>query len=115
MMRMPARSRRSRVITCPAAGAKFPFVLCTSVNEEIVHGMPSAKTGSEERGDIVSIDTGVQLDGYYGDSAITVPVGEMSEEAEALDEVTQESLELAIDKCGRATGCSIFAATVERT
>src|SRR5579884_3582284 len=63
----------------PAAGAKYPFVLCTSVNDEIVHGMPSAKR-KLKAGDIVSIDTGVQLDGYYGDSAITVPIGEVSEE-----------------------------------
>ena len=52
----------------PAAGTKFPFVLCTSVNEEIVHGMPSQKK-ILKNGDIVSIDTGVQLNGYYGDSA----------------------------------------------
>jgi methionyl aminopeptidase len=55
-------------------GTKFPFVLCTSVNEEIVHGMPSQKK-TLKSGDIVSIDTGVQLNGYYGDSAITVAVG----------------------------------------
>ncbi len=64
----------------PAAGTKFPFVLCTSVNDEIVHGMPSAKT-ELKKGDIVSIDTGVQLNGYYGDSAVTVPVGEINESA----------------------------------
>ena len=52
-----------------AAGERYPFVLCTSVNEEIVHGMPSAKR-ILKTGDIVSIDTGVQLNGYYGDSAI---------------------------------------------
>src|SRR5579884_2193111 len=63
----------------PSAGTKFPYVLCTSVNEEIVHGMPSQKRVLR-KGDIVSIDTGVQLNGYYGDSAITVPVGEISEE-----------------------------------
>ena len=59
-------------------GRKFPFVLCTSVNDEIVHGMPSQKRVLKS-GDIVSIDTGVQLNGYYGDSAITVPVGEISD------------------------------------
>src|SRR6266700_5170358 len=51
----------------------YPCVLCTSVNEEIVHGIPSAKRVLEA-GDIVSIDCGVVLDGYYGDAAITVPV-----------------------------------------
>ena len=68
----------------PAAGSKFPFVLCVSVNDEIVHGMPSQKKILKS-GDIVSIDTGVQLNGYYGDSAITVPVGEISAEAQRLD------------------------------
>jgi methionyl aminopeptidase len=55
----------------PSAGTKFPYVLCTSVNDEIVHGMPSQKRVLKS-GDIVSIDTGVQLNGYYGDSAVTV-------------------------------------------
>src|SRR5881397_4391455 len=53
----------------------YPCVLCTSVNEEIVHGIPSAKRVLKA-GDIVSIDCGVVLDGYYGDAAITVAVGE---------------------------------------
>lgn len=79
----------------PAAGGKYPFVLCTSVNEEVVHGMPSAKRVLRE-GDIVSIDTGVAVDGYYGDSAVTVPVGRISEEAQRLLRVTEEALELAI-------------------
>ncbi|MEJ5369332.1 MAG: type I methionyl aminopeptidase [Bryobacteraceae bacterium] len=79
----------------PAAGGRYPFVLCTSVNEEVVHGMPSAKRVLKE-GDIVSIDTGVAVDGYYGDAAITVPVGKVSEPVERLLRVTEESLELAI-------------------
>jgi len=79
----------------PAAGGRYPFVLCTSVNEEVVHGMPSAKRVLKE-GDIVSIDTGVAVDGYYGDSAITVPVGRVSEETQRLLRVTEEALELAI-------------------
>lgn len=81
----------------PAAGSAFPFVLCTSVNSEIVHGMPNAKRVLKS-GDIVSIDTGVKLDGYYGDSAITVPIGEVSDQTKKLLQVTQESLELAIDR-----------------
>lgn len=79
----------------PAAGGKYPFVLCTSVNHEVVHGMPSEKRVLRT-GDIISIDTGVQLEGYFGDSAITVPVGEISEETRKLLKVTEESLELAI-------------------
>lgn len=79
----------------PAAGTKYPYVLCTSVNEEVVHGMPSGKRQLKP-GDIVSIDTGVQLDGYFGDSAVTVAVGEVSEEVKRLLKVTEESLELGI-------------------
>src|ERR1044071_218270 len=74
-----------------AADTKFPDVLCTSVNDEIVHGMPSQKRVLKS-GDIVSIDTGVQLNGYYGDSAVTVGVGEISEETKRLMDVTRESL-----------------------
>src|SRR5262249_36409984 len=81
----------------PAAGENYKFVLCTSVNDEIVHGMPNSKRVLK-KGDIVSIDTGVKLNGYYGDSAITVPVGEVSESTKKLLAVTQESLELAIDQ-----------------
>ncbi len=80
-----------------AAGNRYPYVLCTSVNEEIVHGMPSPKR-ILKKGDIVSIDTGVQLDGYFGDSAVTVAIGEISPTLQKLMEVTKESLELAIDK-----------------
>jgi methionyl aminopeptidase len=65
------------------------------VNEQIVHGIPSAKR-TLKSGDIVSIDCGVVLDGYYGDSAITVPVGEIADEHRKLLKVTEESLERAI-------------------
>jgi methionyl aminopeptidase len=70
----------------------YPCVLCTSVNQEIVHGIPSPKRMLKE-GDIVSIDCGVVLDGYYGDAAITVPVGEkLAPEVQKLLEVTEASL-----------------------
>jgi methionyl aminopeptidase len=74
----------------------YPCVLCTSVNEQVVHGIPSKERVLRE-GDIVSIDTGVVLDGYYGDSAITVPVGaEVTPKAKRLLDVTRRSLETAI-------------------
>jgi methionyl aminopeptidase len=79
----------------PAAGTKFPFVLCTSINEVVVHGMPNSKR-QLKKGDIVSIDTGLSLDGYYGDSAVTVPVGEIAPETKRLLDVTKEALEHAI-------------------
>ena len=96
-----------------SAGSKYPFVLCTSVNEEIVHGMPSSKRVLKE-GDIVSIDTGVQLDGYFGDSAITVPVGEVDEPVKKLLQITRESLELAIDKARAGNRLFDICGTVEK-
>jgi len=84
----------------------YPCVLCTSVNNEIIHGIPSAKRVLKE-GDIVSIDCGVVLDGYYGDSAITVPVGgTVSDELKKLLEVTETSLKKAIEevRLGKTVG-----------
>src|ERR1039457_2191128 len=97
----------------PAAGEAFKFVLCTSVNEEIVHGMPNVKR-ILKKGDIVSIDTGVKLDGYYGDSAITVPIGEVSEQTSKLLRVTQESLEMAIDRVRPGNRLFDICETVEQ-
>lgn len=74
----------------------YPCVLCTSVNQEVVHGIPSAERILKD-GDIVSIDTGVVMDGYYGDSAITVAVGEkLAAKTKKLLAVTEASLENAI-------------------
>ena len=75
----------------------YPCVLCTSVNEQIVHGIPSEKRVLKD-GDIVSIDCGVVLDGYFADSAITVPVGKVKPEVVKLLKVTEESLERAIEQ-----------------
>ena len=96
-----------------AAGSRFPYVLCTSVNDEIVHGMPNTKR-ILKKGDIVSIDTGVELDGYFGDSAITVPVGEPNESVKKLLRVTEESLELAIDKARAGNRLFDICGTVEK-
>lgn len=75
----------------------FPCVLCTSINDEVVHGIPSPKRRVAE-GDILSIDFGVEVEGYYGDAALTVPVGKISDELERLLRVTRESLDHAIDQ-----------------
>lgn len=96
-----------------AAGTKYPYVLCTSVNDEIIHGMPSAKRKLKS-GDIVSIDTGVLLNGYYGDSAITVPVGEINDSVKRLLNVTQESLELAIERVRAGNRLFDICGTVEK-
>src|ERR1700739_4855926 len=97
----------------PAAGERYRYVLCTSVNEEIVHGMPNPKRVLKN-GDIVSIDTGVSLDGYFGDSALTVGVGELSEQAKRLLKVTQDSLDLAIDKVREGNRLFDICGTVEQ-
>src|SRR5215475_7407955 len=76
----------------------YPCVLCTSVNDEIIHGIPSAKRLLKD-GDIVSIDCGAVLDGYYGDAAITVPVGNaLPPELKKLLDVTEMSLKKAIQE-----------------
>jgi len=68
----------------------YPYSLCASVNSEVVHGMPSDKELKE--GDIVSLDFGILNDGYYGDAAVTVPVGEITPAAKRLLRVTEEAL-----------------------
>ena len=75
----------------------YPCSLCTSVNSEIVHGIPSPKRKLRE-GDIVSIDFGMEVDGYYADSAVTVPVGEVRPDTKKLLDVTREALDRAINK-----------------
>src|SRR6202161_2347130 len=73
----------------------YPCVLVTSVNSEVVHGIPSPKRVLKE-GDIVSVDFGVVVDGYYGDAAITVPVGSIDPDAARLLKVTEDSLKAGI-------------------
>ncbi len=74
----------------------YPATLCVSINEEVVHGIPGGRKLKE--GDIVSIDVGVNLHGYFGDAAITLPVGEVDERAKRLLEVTEEALFIGIDR-----------------
>jgi len=74
----------------------YPCTLCASVNEQVVHGIPSARALVE--GDIISLDMGVKLNGFYGDSAVTVPVGRVSDEAATLLRVTRESLHKGIEQ-----------------
>jgi methionyl aminopeptidase len=68
----------------------YPYSLCTSVNSEVVHGMPSERELKE--GDIISLDFGILNDGYYGDAAVTVPVGDITPVASRLLKVTEEAL-----------------------
>ena len=73
----------------------FPGSLCISINEQVVHGIPSTKV-KVRAGDIVSVDFGTRYKGFYGDSAVTIPVGRISEEKALLLKVTRESLERGI-------------------
>src|SRR3989454_11213581 len=75
----------------------FPFSICASVNEQVVHGFPSRYKLQE--GDIFSIDVGVTLNGFVGDTAATIPVGKVSEDRLQLIRVTEECLQLAIEQC----------------
>lgn len=72
----------------------YPFTLCASINEAVVHGFPSTRTLCE--GDILSLDMGAVVEGYYGDAAVTLPVGRISAEAERLLRVTRECLDRAV-------------------
>jgi len=98
---MDLERRAERMIRDAGAKAAFkgyheyPCVLCTSVNQEIVHGIPNDKRILRP-GDVVSIDCGAVLDGYFGDAAITVPVGQISAEASKLLQVTEASLHRGI-------------------
>ncbi|OFW08254.1 MAG: type I methionyl aminopeptidase [Acidobacteria bacterium RIFCSPLOWO2_12_FULL_59_11] len=75
----------------------YPCVLCTSINEEIVHGIPSRKRILKE-GDLLKIDVGVEMEGYYSDSAVTVPVGTVRPELQQLARVTEEALYAGIER-----------------
>ncbi|MEJ7553475.1 MAG: type I methionyl aminopeptidase [Aquificaceae bacterium] len=82
----------------PFSDEKFPASLCVSVNEAVVHGLPKREQIIKE-GDIVSLDFGAYVDGYAGDSALTVAVGEISKEKEMLMRATKEALEEAVKVC----------------
>jgi methionyl aminopeptidase len=89
----------------------YPFSLCTSVNEEVVHGMPSERKLRE--GDIVSLDFGIYHQGLYGDAAVTVPVGEVSDEARRLMRVTEEALYRAIEQARAGNRIGDISAAIQ--
>jgi len=91
----------------------YPCSLCTSVNSEIIHGIPSAKRKLRE-GDILSLDFGVEYDGYFADAAVTVPVGEISPERARLLQVTRDSLDQAIGRARMGNRLSDISAAVQQ-
>jgi methionyl aminopeptidase len=91
----------------------YPFSLCTSVNEEVVHGMPSNRVLIE--GDIIGLDFGVYYKGFYGDSAVTIPVGKVDDQAVRLMQVTEQSLYMAINQACAGNRLGDISATVQET
>ena len=100
-------------VRSPQAKIPFPGAICASVNEQVVHGIPSRETVLQA-GDILSIDFGVRLDGYCGDAAVTVPIGEISTDRRRLMEVTREVLEIAIVRMKPGVRWSRIAAIMQR-
>ena len=99
--------------TCAFKGYRgFPFALCTSVNEVVVHGMPSRYVLKE--GDILSLDFGIYYKGFYGDAAVTVPIGHVSEEAARLIRTTRECLDRAIEKMQEGNRLADISAAIQR-
>jgi len=94
------------------AGRIYPRCLCASVNDEIVHGIPSNRALRE--GDIIGLDYGVIYEGFYGDSAITVGVGKVSEEAQRLMDVTEQSLYRGIEELVDGKRLGDLGAVVQR-
>jgi len=90
----------------------YPATICASVNEQVVHGIPSDRMLAE--GDILSIDMGAKLDGFFGDCAVTVPIGRVSAEADALLRVTDEALGHGIEAVKPGARVSDIGAAVQR-
>ncbi|HZP41370.1 MAG TPA: type I methionyl aminopeptidase [Candidatus Binatia bacterium] len=96
------------------AGRVFPASICISVNDEVVHGIPSAKRVLRE-GDIVGLDFGVSYEGYFGDAAMTVPVGKVKDEAERLMRVTAAALAAGIETIGPGRHVSDISGAIQDT
>ncbi|PYM06365.1 MAG: type I methionyl aminopeptidase [Candidatus Rokuibacteriota bacterium] len=91
----------------------FPATVCTSINEEVVHGIPSPHRRIKE-GDIIGLDLGCIVEGYYADCALTLAIGEVPPRVQQLLDVTREGLELAIDECWPARRLSNVSHAVQR-
>ncbi len=96
----------------PYAGRPFPGAICASVNEQVVHGIPSPHVVLRE-GDILSVDFGARLDGYCGDAAVTVPVGRVTADRRRLMDVTRQLLDIAIERIAPGVKWSAVAGAME--
>jgi methionyl aminopeptidase len=100
-------------VRSPQARKPFPGAICASVNDEVVHGIPS-ETVSLKDGDILSIDFGVRLNGYCGDAAVTVAIGNVSQAHRRLMDATRETLEIAISMARPGVKWSQVAARMQK-
>jgi len=101
-------------VPCPYMDKPFPGGICASVNEQLVHGIPSKKVILKE-GDILSVDFGVKLNGYCGDSAITIGIGQISPGRQQLLDITQRLLDIAIEQMAPGVKWSSIAGMMEET
>ena len=100
-------------VRSPQARRPFPGAICASINDEVVHGIPSRAAVLRE-GDILSVDFGVRLGGYCGDSALTIPIGRISEDKRRLVETTQGTLEIAVAEAKPGVRWSEIAGKMQR-
>ncbi|MHC4507352.1 MAG: type I methionyl aminopeptidase [Planctomycetota bacterium] len=97
----------------PLAQDPFPGAICASINEQVVHGIPSEDAKLED-GDVLSVDFGVRLNGYCSDAAMTIAIGEISEQKRRLMDVTRHVLDIAIEKSAPSVRWSHVAAEMQR-
>lgn len=100
-------------VESPYARKPFPGAICASVNEQVVHGIPSKKVILKD-GDLLSIDFGVKLDGYCGDSAVTFGIGEVSDKNQRLMDVTSRLLDISVELCKPGIKWSQVAGAMEK-
>jgi len=101
-------------VPCPYMNRPFPGAICTSVNEQLVHGIPSKNVILKE-GDILSVDFGVKLNGYCGDAAVTMGIGKITPDRQKLLDVTKRLLDIAIDNMAPGVKWSTIARQMEET
>jgi len=99
-------------VRSPSARRPFPGAICASLNEQVVHGIPSEKVVLSD-GDVLSIDFGVKLNGYCGDAAVTIGIGEISSQKRRLIGVTRQALEIAVAVCAPQVKWSQVAAEMQ--
>jgi len=100
-------------VRSPLSKIPFPGAICASLNEQVVHGIPSEKTKLKD-GDVLSIDFGVRLEGYCGDAAVTIAIGDISDDKRSLIDLTKHILETAISKSAPSVRWSQIAAEMQK-